>query len=295
MNEILKVQSQELVTTIKNQLDTLLAYERRAPLIEIDIVKRNLQTLYDLVDSMSEDVGFLPEEEPKVTTIDDEIEELLEVAEDQFAGDGIDIDMIKVQEEVFDEQEQEEEELLDEEIIQVLDKPIEESSIGGDANEKENIENTAREEKTEETRVEQTPEKKPKDKKLVEAKKKEKKKKDKSAKKSNEKIVYVLDVEPEEEDIEKPAVVENSMSDKLRRKPIKSLKTGIGINDKFMIINDLFEGRAKEYNAAIKILDAQENRIQAIYLLEDMRDEHLWENSDPAFAQLKTYVERRYQ
>ncbi len=288
MNEILKVQSQELVTTIKNQLDTLLAYERKAPLIEIDIVKRNLQKLYDLVDSMSEEVNFLPEEELKVTNIDDEIEELLEVAEDQFANDGI--DMIKVQEDVFDEQEQEEEELFDEEIIQVLDKFIEESSIGEDTN--ENIE---REEKTEEPRVEQMPEKKPKDKKLVEAKKKEKKKKDKSTKKSNEKIVYVLDVEPEEEDIEKPAVVENSMSDKLRRKPIKSLKTGIGINDKFMIINDLFEGRAKEYNAAIKILDVQENRIQAIYLLEDMRDEHLWENSDPAFVQLKTYVERRYQ
>ncbi len=288
MNEILKVQSQELVTTIKNQLDTLLAYERKAPLIEIDIVKRNLQKLYDLVDSMSEEVNFLPEEELKVTNIDDEIEELLEVAEDQFANDGI--DMIKVQEDVFDEQEQEEEELFDEEIIQVLDKFIEESSIGEDTN--ENIE---REEKTEEPRLEQMPEKKPKDKKLVEAKKKEKKKKDKSTKKSNEKIVYVLDVEPEEEDIEKPAVVENSMSDKLRRKPIKSLKTGIGINDKFMIINDLFEGRAKEYNAAIKILDVQENRIQAIYLLEDMRDEHLWENSDPAFVQLKTYVERRYQ
>ncbi len=288
MNEILKVQSQELVTTIKNQLDTLLAYERKAPLIEIDIVKRNLQKLYDLVDSMSEEVNFLPEEELKVTNIDDEIEELLEVAEDQFANDGI--DMIKVQEDMFDEQEQEEEELFDEEIIQVLDKFIEESSIGEDTN--ENIE---REEKTEEPRVEQMPEKKPKDKKLVEAKKKEKKKKDKSTKKSNEKIVYVLDVEPEEEDIEKPAVVENSMSDKLRRKPIKSLKTGIGINDKFMIINDLFEGRAKEYNAAIKILDVQENRIQAIYLLEDMRDEHLWENSDPAFVQLKTYVERRYQ
>ncbi len=293
MNEILKVQSQELVTTIKNQLDTLLAYERKAPLIEIDIVKRNLQKLYDLVDSMSDELNFLPEEEPKVTTIDDEIEELLEVAEDQFASDGI--DMVKVQEEVFDEQEQEEEELLDEEIIHVLDKFVEERSIGVDTDEKENNENTAREEKTEETRVEQMPEKKAKDKKLVEANKKEKKKKDKSAKKSKEKIVYVLDVEPEEEDIEKPAVVENSMSDKLRRKPIKSLKTGIGINDKFMIINDLFEGRAKEYNAAIKILDVQENRIQAIYLLEDMRDEHLWENSDPAFVQLKTYVERRYQ
>ncbi|MBR6661999.1 MAG: hypothetical protein IKL34_02035, partial [Alistipes sp.] len=41
----------------------------------------------------------------------------------------------------------------------------------------------------------------------------------------------------------------------ISHKNIKSLRQGIGLNDKFLMIRDLFDGNADEYEQAIDALD----------------------------------------
>jgi hypothetical protein len=108
--------------------------------------------------------------------------------------------------------------------------------------------------------------------------------------------VYVLDVMPDEDEELASSKAESKplMSSNIKLKAIKSLKNGIGINDKFMIINDLFEGSTKDYNESIQALDSQKDMQSALFLLHDMRDENQWDSKDTVFLQLQKYVERRY-
>ena len=112
-----------------------------------------------------------------------------------------------------------------------------------------------------------------------------------------EKTIHVLDIMPEEDEAdEKTDKVKEEvlLARSLKLKPIKNLISGIGINDRFMITNDLFEGITKEFNASVKKLDSQKDMQQALYLLSDMKDENLWESEDKVFQIFKTYIERRY-
>jgi len=108
------------------------------------------------------------------------------------------------------------------------------------------------------------------------------------------KTVHVLDVLPDDDFEETESNSAPLLPSKIKLKPIKSLKNGIGINDKFMIINDLFEGRAKDFNKALTKLDSLKDTQAALFLLGDMKDENLWETQDNVFKTFKMYVERRY-
>jgi len=268
MNSIQKTQTIDLINSIKEQIEALVEYEQNAPLIEVDIVKENLRKLYEFVDIMSSKSEINYVEEAKVEAIDKEIEDLLTQASKEFMEEQ-EVQILE-QEEILNDQ-------LEEDITpEIIEEIVEET-------EPEVI--IAKEEKPIIVEVEEKVEQKVEE--------------DKEISKNeivddHKKIVHVLDVEPEDEMEDEVSTDKSLMSEKFKKNAIKSLKQGIGINDKFMIINDLFEGRAKEFNAAIKELDNQENRQAAIFLLEDMKDENLWESKDRAYIQFKSYIERRY-
>jgi len=52
-----------------------------------------------------------------------------------------------------------------------------------------------------------------------------------------------------------------TVADKLHRNPIKDLKAAIGINEKFLFVNKLFEGNLQNYSAAI----AQQKKLLLIW------------------------------
>lgn len=266
MNLIQKTQTIELINRIKEQIEVFVEYEQNPPLIEVDIAKENLRKLYEIVDKMASKTEINYVEESKVEAIDNEIEDLLNQASKEFNDEQE--GQILAQEEVLNEQIEEEEltpELIDENseifasevIVAKEENPI---NIVADENQEE--------EPAAETTEEEVDE--------------------------HKKIVHILDVEPEDEMEEEVSADKSLMSERFKKNAIKSLKQGIGINDKFMIINDLFEGRAKDFNAAIKELDSQDSLQAAIFLLEDMKDENIWENKDRAYIQFRSYVERRY-
>ncbi len=271
MNSGQKKHPIELIDSIKMQLEKLVNYEQKAPLIEVDIVKENIRNLYELVDSMFLDSANFSK--PEIEAIDKEIEDLLDEANNEFE--------VKKETQIREQEE-------------ILDAQLEVEDVEPEVTE-DNIEDTIASieeelEDVEEEKIKEPVKERPSLRK-IEKKAEQKVDKTNSGKK---KIVHVLDIEVEQEDEENEEKEDALMGQKLKRKAIKSLKHGIGINDKFMIINDLFEGRAKDFNAAIKELDNKENLQSAIFLLEDMKDENLWETKDNAYIQLKSYIERRY-
>jgi hypothetical protein len=76
--------------------------------------------------------------------------------------------------------------------------------------------------------------------------------------------------------------------------PSESLKGSITINDKFMLINDLFDGNLKEYNETIETLSGFKTLYQASEFLELMVKKNFWDTGSSAFQKLKTLLEQRF-
>lgn len=61
-----------------------------------------------------------------------------------------------------------------------------------------------------------------------------------------------------------------ALADEIEHSAIRSLSDGIGINDKFLMIRDLFDGNSDEYERVIKELDAMESFDDCmIYIVEN--------------------------
>ncbi len=75
---------------------------------------------------------------------------------------------------------------------------------------------------------------------------------------------------------------------------IQNLKTAISINEKFMFINELFDGNLREYNETIETLNGFKKLDQAADYLDLMRKKNFWDTGSNAFRKLKELVERRF-
>ncbi len=85
---------------------------------------------------------------------------------------------------------------------------------------------------------------------------------------------------------------EKSLGPKIPRN--ESLKASIGINDKFMFINELFDGNLREYNESIETLSGFITLPQAQEYLDLLRRRNNWNSSLNAFKKIKELVEKRY-
>lgn len=85
-----------------------------------------------------------------------------------------------------------------------------------------------------------------------------------------------------------------SLSDRLKKKPVKDIKTAIGINEKFLFINELFKGNMHDYNDAIKRLNRAGDLEKAIAVFDEMKEKYGWDSEGQSTLQLLDFVERRY-
>ncbi|MCX6280605.1 MAG: hypothetical protein NTU51_01415 [Bacteroidetes bacterium] len=85
---------------------------------------------------------------------------------------------------------------------------------------------------------------------------------------------------------------EKSLGPKISRP--ESLKSSIGINDKFMFINELFDGNLREYNESVETLSGFKTLPQAQEYLDLLRRRNNWNSSSNAFRRIKELVEKRY-
>ncbi|GHV72273.1 hypothetical protein FACS1894201_00550 [Bacteroidia bacterium] len=77
-------------------------------------------------------------------------------------------------------------------------------------------------------------------------------------------------------------------------KQIRDLKTAIGINEKFLFINDLFRGNMTEYKDTILALDEAVSREDAERLIAPLKTKYAWQDNTPAVDTFKEFLNRRF-
>jgi len=87
---------------------------------------------------------------------------------------------------------------------------------------------------------------------------------------------------------------DKSISSRMQHNAIKDLKAAIGINEKFLFINELFKGNMKEYNDSIFKLNEFKSLTEAENLLTELQSKYKWEDDMVAFLTLKDFVERKH-
>ncbi len=73
------------------------------------------------------------------------------------------------------------------------------------------------------------------------------------------------------------------------------LKSSISINDKFLFINELFDGNLREYNENIETLNGFHDLKPAFEYMELLRLKNRWESDGKGFKRLKELVERQFE
>ena len=84
-----------------------------------------------------------------------------------------------------------------------------------------------------------------------------------------------------------------TVADKLSRQPIKDLKSAIGLNQKFLFMNDLFEGENEIFNNAINKINAFNTLPEAIAFI-DSDLSSTWDKEDSSVLNFIDLVERRF-
>jgi hypothetical protein len=87
---------------------------------------------------------------------------------------------------------------------------------------------------------------------------------------------------------------ERSLGPRLRPRKPGDLKSAIGINEKFLIINELFGGNLRDYNETIETLNGFKDVRTAFDFLDLLRKKNLWDAGSPVFQQLKELVEKKF-
>ena len=85
-----------------------------------------------------------------------------------------------------------------------------------------------------------------------------------------------------------------TLADKLQHSTLNSLQSAIGINDKFLFVNELFNGSMEKYNRSIENLDDLKTLNGALIYLNELRIELQWNSSNEAYKKLLELVHRKF-
>ncbi|MCL2028624.1 MAG: hypothetical protein FWG79_09105 [Bacteroidales bacterium] len=77
-------------------------------------------------------------------------------------------------------------------------------------------------------------------------------------------------------------------------KQIRDLKSSIGINEKFLFINELFKGNMKEYTDTIVMLSDAETLDRAHEILAPIKGRYEWRDDSAAYITLIDFLQRRF-
>ena len=86
---------------------------------------------------------------------------------------------------------------------------------------------------------------------------------------------------------------DNSLVAKMKRKPIKDLRSAIGINEKFEFI-ELLDGDATAWTNALRKLKFFSSYWEAEAMLSEFNQKYKWKEEDETLQSLMDLVERRY-
>jgi len=87
---------------------------------------------------------------------------------------------------------------------------------------------------------------------------------------------------------------DQNLASRLGSKNIADMKEAIGINDKFLLINELFKGNQHHYNQALHFLNNAESFDEAMGMFSRMFTELKWNSESKAVEKLRSLIERRH-
>ncbi|HBX50614.1 MAG: hypothetical protein A2W98_01075 [Bacteroidetes bacterium GWF2_33_38] len=84
---------------------------------------------------------------------------------------------------------------------------------------------------------------------------------------------------------------QKDLTSRLKDNPISNIKSAIGLNDKFLIINELFKGDSNAFNLLIDELNGQKDLDQAMSFINKNLE---WDEKQEGFKKLLELVFRRF-
>jgi hypothetical protein len=95
--------------------------------------------------------------------------------------------------------------------------------------------------------------------------------------------------------VAKPVEVEdNSLAAKLAKKKIENLVTAVGINEKFLFTNELFDGNTEHFIKTINELNNLASFEEANGYLSNLVTKNNWETEEAPYLKLLALVERKF-
>lgn len=86
----------------------------------------------------------------------------------------------------------------------------------------------------------------------------------------------------------------DALGERLQTSPISDLREAIGINDKFIFINQLFKGDMERYNRILDELNGFSSLKGAQTYLTELAVQYQWNTEDPAYLKLADMIERKF-
>ena len=89
---------------------------------------------------------------------------------------------------------------------------------------------------------------------------------------------------------------DRSIGARMQQHPISNIKDAIGVNEKFLFINELFNGNIQAYHEAIATLNSLDSVQAAFDHLNELNKDYKWdaERSAATIEKLANFVQRRY-
>ncbi len=85
-----------------------------------------------------------------------------------------------------------------------------------------------------------------------------------------------------------------SLGETMQQNHITNIKSAIGINEKFLFINELFGGNLQDYNQSIDQLNLAKNLAEATSIFNLFQEKFNWDDENEAVAKLKLTMSRKY-
>ncbi len=118
--------------------------------------------------------------------------------------------------------------------------------------------------------------------------------------------IPTLSHQPREKELNENSSLAESLNDKLKQHktelvevlketPVKDLRKAIGINDRFLFINELFRGDEAMYERSIKTINSFNIYAEAEYWISrEMKTKMGWSNDNPIVVHFDQLVKRRF-
>lgn len=88
---------------------------------------------------------------------------------------------------------------------------------------------------------------------------------------------------------------EETVGERLQHSSVRDLQSAIGINDKFLFVNELFGGSMEKYNRSIENLNDLKTLNGALIYLNELRIELQWNSNNEAYKKLLELVHRKFE